>query len=840
MTSFSTGKMARVARLLGKIIAVSSLTTGACLTPLAGTSAHADSDPAVIDFQQTVQPFLNKYCYDCHADGMDKGGIAFDELKSRAELLDRDLWWKVLKNVRAGVMPPAKKAQPTAEEKRPLEQWIKTDVFGADPANPDPGRVTIRRLNRVEYHNTIRDLMGFDFKVEEEFPPDDSGYGFDDIGDVLTVSPLLLEKYMRAAEAIVTAAVPTIARVAPERIIRGADFRGVGDKVDPERMTFYKAAKVAQSFSASQAGNYRVLVDLAVKGAFDFDPGRCRVVFKIEETERLQKELGWQDNKKYHFEYDVKWQPGEHRFELELQPLTPPDQKRTSVDLQIATVTVQGPTEKVYWTAPKNYDRFFTRAEPPKSRAERRQYARETLRRFASKAYRRPVDEATVNRLVAIAEAYNAPAGRRFEEGIAQAMIGVLASPHFLFRVEQTELDPSGGKNPLIDEYSLASRLSYFLWSTMPDEELTRLAAKHELRKNLDAQVRRLLDDPRSEALVQNFTGQWLQARDVEGIAINERRILARESNEDPRPPAPDPTGKRPFRFAPPKVQLTREIRVAMRQETESTFNYVARQDRSVLELLDADYTFLNERLAQYYGITNVTGGLMRRVTLPKDSPRGGVLTEGTVLVVTSNPTRTSPVKRGQFVLDNILGMPAPPPPPDVPPLEATEKKFDNREPTLREILAEHRDKPLCSSCHSRMDPLGLALDNFSALALWRDKELGSSIDATGKLISGESFHDLRDLKRILVERHSTDFYRCLTEKMLTYALGRGLEYYDVQTVDQIVDRLTQNQGRFSALLTGIVESAPFQKRRAAGATTATSLPLESARLVRAQTDSPP
>ena len=274
-------------------------------------------------------------------------------------------------------------------------------------------------------------------------------------------------------------------------------------------------------------------------------------------------------------------------------------------------------------------------------------------------------------------------------------------------------------------------------------------------------------------------------------------------------------------RFNRPAIELDRELRRAMRRETELFFAHVVREDRSVLELIDSEYTFLNERLASHYGIPDVAGNEMRLVTLPEESPRGGVLTHGSVLVVTSNPTRTSPVKRGLFVLDNVLGTPAPPPPGDVPLLEEAEKEFKDREPTLREALELHRVKPLCSGCHSRMDPLGLALENFNALGMWRDRERGQPIEAAGKLITGESFNSIRDLKRILAHDHRLDFYRCLTEKLLTYALGRGLEYYDVETVDQIVERLEAEQGRFSALLAGVIESAPFQKRRNASAGTA-------------------
>jgi hypothetical protein len=398
--------------------------------------------------------------------------------------------------------------------------------------------------------------------------------------------------------------------------------------------------------------------------------------------------------------------------------------------------------------------------------------------------------------------------------------------------------------HPLVDEYALASRLSYFLWSTMPDAELYALAGRGTLRANLAAQVKRMLADTRSEAFIENFVGQWLQVRDVEGIDINARAVLARDAGqerdmrqtrerfqalrdipddkltEDQQAELQKIREQFRRRFGNRQnIELDRDLRRALRQETEMAFAHVMRGDRSVIELIDSDYTFLNERLAKHYGLTNwvgtnFVGGEMRLVSLPKDDPRGGVLTHGAVLIVTSNPTRTSPVKRGLFVLDNILGTPPPPPPPDIPNLEESEKGFDGRQPTLRETLEVHRGKPLCSSCHNRMDPLGLALENFNALGMWREKERGQPIDAAGKLITGETFHDIRDVKRILATRHQRDFYHCLTEKMLTYALGRGLAYYDVHAVDQVVERLATENGRFSALLMGIVESASFQKRR--------------------------
>jgi hypothetical protein len=871
------------------------------LAVLCPCSSGADSQRAA-RFDKDIQPILAEYCYDCHGDGMNKGQVSFDEFKSHEERLGRrDLWRAVLKNVRAGLMPPEKKPRPSAPELRRLEAWIKGEVFGIDPQHPDPGRVTIRRLNRVEYRNTIRDLMGFDFKAGEEFPPDDTGYGFDNIGDVLTVSPLLLEKYMQAAETIVAAAVPTVAKVVGETSLAGKEFRAAEGKLTGERLSFYKEATVAGAFQAVRAGAYRLRLEVEVAGEFDFDPGRCTVVFKVDDRERWRKELAWQNNKRFQFDFEEKWPAGEHRMVFELQPLTPLEQKKNSLDLRIIAVRVQGPLDKRHWTRTKNYDRFFPREEPPASKAARRQYAREVLGQFTRKAFRRPIDDATLARLVTLAEEVYSQPGKRFEEGVAQAMVAVLASPRFLFRVEEGELPSlaqarapgiskasssfqkrtkgiplspgvraSGwAESPspltptiasLIDEYSLASRLSYFLWSTMPDEELFALAERGELRQGLASQVKRMLADSRADELVRNFVGQWLQARDVEGIDINARIVLARDAGAEKELErrrrefreqrereaqqnlklTPEQQrerqrqAERRRQFNRPAVELDGPLRQAMRRETEMCFDYVLREDRSVLELIESDYTFLNERLARHYGIPDVPGNEMRRVTLPKDSPRGGVLTHGAILTVTSNPTRTSPVKRGLFILDNLLGTPPPPPPANVPDLEESEREFKDHEPTLREVLALHRGKPLCSSCHNRMDPLGLALENFNALGMWREKERGQPIESAGKLITGESFQDIRGLKGLLANERRLDFYRCLTEKLLTYALGRGLEDYDTHTVDAIVERLDQEQGRSSALLLGIIESAPFQKRRNNPLATAVeSTPPERARKAR-------
>jgi len=838
-------------------------------------SHSSAASPAATEFRTSIQPILSQYCFDCHADGVHKGEVALDQFKSDEDLLKNpELWFKVLKNVRSGIMPPQKKPHPDEKQKQQLVSWIKYGAFGLDPKAPDPGRVTVRRLNRVEYRNTVRDLMGFDFNATEEFPPDDTGYGFDTIGEVLSVSPMLLEKYMQAAEVIANAAVPTVAKVVAETSIPGSSFRPAvpkGKADNGAKMSFYKVADVGANYSSKASGRYRVVLNLVVRGAFNFDPGRCELAFMIDGVEKWKQQFKWENGQKVHVELDEQWDPARHKLSFHLRPLVSADEMLSSIDMQITTVDVLGPLDPSQWVAPKNYHRFFPREAPPKDPAERNAYAREVLGAFATKAFRRPVEPAVLDRLVKIAEVGYATEGKGFEESVRQAIVAVLASPRFLFRIEQ-----SGGAGAVaaqpgrasieVDEYALASKLSYFLWSSMPDDTLMAMAQRRELRKNLGDQVKRMLADPRSQALVQNFAGQWLELRDVGGVSINVR-VVFQQDMATTQPSTTQPTqslatanaggsgsgatggagagatanagagpqrgagnrggGQQPqqgangrggfgrggFGFFRPPVQFDAALRDALRREPEMLFDEVIHEDRSVSELLDNDHTYVNDVLAKLYNIPGVVGTDMRRVELAKDSPRGGLLTTAAVLAVTSNPTRTSPVKRGQFILDNILGMPAPAPPPNIPALEESEKSA-GKTLSFREVLELHRSKALCRSCHARMDPLGLSLENFNALGAYREKERGLPIDASGQLLTGETFRNARDIKTILKKNHTTDFYRCLAEKMLTYALGRGLDYHDVETVDQIVDRMNREDGRFSALLSGIVESAPFQRRR--------------------------
>ncbi|HXD00726.1 MAG TPA: DUF1592 domain-containing protein [Verrucomicrobiae bacterium] len=836
------------------------------LTCSAATAAEL---PGAADFHRDIQPILETYCYDCHGDGKSKADVAFDQFDSDQSLLQsRGLWWKALKNVRAGIMPPAKEAHPTLTEQERLASWIKKDVFNIDPENPDPGRVTVRRLNRVEYRNTIRDLMGVDYDTTSEFPPDDSGNGFDNIGDVLTLSPMLLEKYVNAAQAIVAQAVPTVPKVVVERAIAGASFHKSDPATNsdsasgPLSLSYYEAASASNTFQIEHPGKYQLVLNLTAAEKYvdnQFDYNKCRLVFTVDGREVFTNDYNREGNKLFHYEVDEQWPSGEHTMSLQIRPLTPGEDQVRSLAIRLNLVTLRGPFDEKYEVPPKNYARYFPKPVPLQA-AARRAYAHEILGEFAFKAFRRPVDPEMLGRLTALAEKNYSQPDQTFEAGVAQAMVAVLASPGFLFREEGVEPAPKGGGNPLIDEYALASRLSYFLWSSMPDDELFQQAAAGTLRRNLQPEVSRMLADARSSALAQNFAGQWLETRDIATVPIDARAVLSREAAPpaasapavSPATNAPTPQtsvtladagttatpaatppaqagavgsvpgrGGRGFRRGfgrrGPRVDLDDALRKDMQSEVEMYFSHIVHDDRNVVELVDSDYTFLNERLAKHYALTNlnITGADLRLVTLPTNCPRGGVLTMGSVLAVTSNPTRTSPVKRGLFILDNILGTPSPPPPPNIPPLEDSESAFSNHPPVLREVLELHRSQPICASCHDRLDPPGLALENFNAMGMWRDKERGQTIEVGGQLATGEKFANVQELKHILANQHRTDFYRCLAEKLLTYAVGRNLENYDVESVDRIVERMQKQDGHFSALLMGVIESAPFQKRRA-------------------------
>lgn len=613
------------------------------------TASSGRSDPA--RYLQEVQSLFATHCFDCHGDRRRAGLDLRQYPEAESVRSHRRVFEAVLQNLEQGLMPPANRPQPSTAERARAVAWLRHELFWVDCTRPDPGRVTLRRLNRTEYNYTVRDLTGVDLRPADDFPMDDVGYGFDNIGDVLSLSPVLFERYLAAAERVLDAAVVT---------------------------------------------------------AFP-----------------LPAEL-----------------PPSHR--------------------------------RIFFTEPA--------ADTPEAW---RACAGEILGAFARRAYRRPVTAEEIAGLMRFYEMARAD-GESFTASVRVALAAVLVSPHFLFREAAPETDVEAGSVQPVDEFVLASRLSYFLWSTLPDEALLALAERGELRRNLEAQVRRLLADPRADALVEHFAGQWLQFRTL-AVVTPDRRTYP---------------------------EFDEPLREAMRRETELFVHTILREDRSVLEFLDADWTYVNARLARHYGLDGIEGDAFRRVSLA-GTARGGVLTQGSFLTLTSNPTRTSPVKRGKWVLDNLLGEPPPPPPPGVPELE--ESANARLSGTLRERMEQHRADPMCASCHALMDPIGFGFENFDGIGAWRDRDGEHAIDAAGALASGETFRGPVELKRVLLTVKREAFLRCLATKLLTYALGRGLEYYDRCAVDEVVDALKAGDHRFSALVLGVVHSAPFQLRRAEG-----------------------
>ena len=763
---------------------------------LAGHAFAASDD----GYKKQIEPLLKNYCFDCHGDGAHKGDVAFDEYTNlTVHLSNQKLWLAVWQNLQTQMMPPAKKSQPSDVERRQITKWIERDVFKLDPTNPDPGRVTIRRLNREEYRNTILDLFGVEFDTTEAFPTDDSGYGFDNIGDVLTISPLLLEKYLDAAKEISDKVIASGQVRIPTLVVYGDQLH---DKIDAKKtaknLPFNDVNALQCMREIKHPGPYKVAVEVAVQGSEVATVHAATMILKVDGRELERHDLGWDARKTISFSAETRLQTGSHIVSLEMVPKRAPAEGENKLHANVDTVKLTGPLDGSFVERPKEYTRVFFDGPPPATPAARHQYAQKILRHFATRAYRRMVDEPTLDKLVNIADSVMKQPSATFEQGVGQALTAILASPRFLFRAEIQPEPNNPGKIVRVDEFALASRLSYFLWSSLPDDELLALARDGRLRANLRAQVDRMLKDDKSRRFVRNFAGQWLQTRDVETISIDAQRILRLRRGEDAE-----------------KV-FNGRIRRAMRAETEMMFGNLVKENRPLTELISADYTFLNEVLANFYGIEGVKGQELRKVSLTRESHRGGLLSQGSFLLVTSNPTRTSPVKRGLFVLDNLLGTPTPPPPPNVPPLEKTRQNAAGFL-TMRETMEIHREKPLCASCHARMDPIGLALENFNAIGKYRDTEAGKPIDTAGQLITGEKFTNTTELAHILVTPRKKDFYRCATEKLLTYATGRGVEYYDAPTIEKIGDQLERDGGRARTLIYGIVESAPFQMRRGDG-----------------------
>jgi mono/diheme cytochrome c family protein len=806
-----------------------------CLTSSMTVTTQADEKATFAP----VESFLQKHCVACHGERDAKAGLSLVKFRTPLDVVrQRKAWDGVVTMVEAGEMPPADKPQPTADERAAFLAAVeKIFVDHERNAPPNPGRVTMRRLNRAEYNNTIRDLFyGLDVNASEDFPSDDVGHGFDNIGDVLTMSPVLMERYLAAAENV-------------SRRVLVADAAKPGSRGIAMQYTQPSSAKVPL------AGAYRILSTKAGGQPFETGPVFSQFVlnpydeyvFKfscyaqrdaddksnepirvvafvrgkdpVEGAKSPEIEQLWgalvPNVRPFHllgtFEIKAREAKKAESFTVKIPPteaveyvgvalLKPKQENAAEARLFLKFQSLDGPLDTRPYAMRRLVDPFRDLAPAERTRA--------MLTHFATRAYRRPATAAEVDRLVKIVAGVEADGGK-WESGVQLAIQSVLASPKFVFRAELDDR-PQAADVRSLDEYQLASRLSYFLWSSMPDDELFELAAKKQLAANLDAQVRRMLADPKSRALVEEFAMQWLQLERLRTHSVD------------------------PVRFP----SFNDLLRQAMIKETQLFLEAIIREDRSILEMIDADFTFLNRTLADHYGIadtvgngkkqkTKVPGGkqfrgptIWERVQL-QDRRRGGLLTQASVLTVSSNPTRTSPVKRGKWVLEQLLGAPPPPPPANVPELE---QQKDQLTGTLRQQMEQHRQNPACANCHAKMDPLGFAFENFDAIGAYRETDGEQTIDASGTLPDGRSFNGPVELRSILKEKKA-EFTRCLTEKLLTFALGRGLEYYDRRAIDQIVAAVEKNDYKFSTLCSEIARSEPFRKRRGPDEAAAASAP---------------
>jgi hypothetical protein len=742
--------------------------------------AQDGGNPKPQPYETAVQPFFEAHCLGCHGEKQ-KADLDLRLFGTTDDVqANRDIFRLVLQNIEDRTMPPETKPQPDPAERDAVVDWLRTELSRIDCTNPDPGRVTLRRLNRVEYNNTIRDLVGVDFEPAADFPMDDIGYGFDNIGDVLSMPPILFEKYLAAAERIMDAAVVTGPPPLPTQRAEGARMRG-GNRGREGWRSLPSQGEIHTDFNIVQPGTYQLRAALTAQQAGD---EFARAALRLDDEQRGEFEITNRFDSLQIVRIEAELEPGRHRFGAAfLNDYYNPDaENRADRDrnLHVAWLELAGPLPTEPVALPETHRRIFFARPANDSSYARTQTARVLIERFAERAFRRPITETELDGLASLFQRAQED-GESFETAVRVALEAVLISPRFLFRLEAQPNPDDPAEVQRLDEFALASRLSYFLWSSMPDEELLRLAGEQRLRANLDQQVRRMLANPKSRALVENFAGQWLELR----------RLSVVEPDQGVFP------------------AFSSELGAAMRRETELFFEHIMSEDRSVLEFLDADYTFANAALARHYGLPMEEGSDFRRISL-KGTGRGGLLTQASFLTITSNPTRTSPVKRGKWVLENILGTPPPEPPADVPPLDTQEELTG----TLRERMEQHRVDPLCASCHQRMDPIGFGFENFDGIGAWRDADAGAPVDASGKLVSGEAFAGAAELRQILLESKRDEFLYCLAGKLLTYAIGRGMEHFDQCALDEIVKGMRAGDHRFSSLVLGVVHSAPFQLRR--------------------------
>jgi len=745
--------------------------------------------------------FTDTWCVSCHNDKVKSGGLSFQGIGSPERGEHAETWERAVRRLRARSMPPQGAKRPSEAEYKTELATLESSLDRAASAKPNPGRTdTFRRLNRTEYHNAIRDLLALDIDANALLPSDDSSHGFDNV-TVGELSPTLLERYLSAAQ--------KISRLALGRPIRAPHTETILLPPDLTQEEHFDNLPVGTRGGTSVDylfplnGEYEIQLRLArdrnehvegLSGTHQLElsiDGERVQLFTVQPPPRgtdhsnVDRDLHLRIPvkagthsltaafvKKTSVLLETERQPYQAHFNMDRHPRIQP---------ALYSVAINGPFNPTGAGQTASRERILVcSAEKP---AAEESCAKRIFLNLARQAWRRPVTESDIQKPLRFYR--EARAGGDFDAGIEMGLRAILVNPQFLFRIEQ---DPAGiapGTAYRLSDIELASRLSFFLWSSIPDEPLLAAAARGELKKPavLEAQVRRMLADPRADALTTNFAEQWLYLRNLASSSPDARLFPDFDDN----------------------------LRQSFRKETELFFTSILREDRSVLDLLRANYSFMNERLARHYSIPNVYGSRFRRVTFGENDVRGGLLGQGSILTVTSYATRTSPVIRGKWVLANLLGSPPPPPPPNVPPLK--EKAAGTKILSIRERMAEHRDNPVCSGCHKLMDPVGFAFENFDAVGRWRNADNGLAIDSAGNLPDGTPFEGLSGLKKALLSRPDV-FANTASEKLMTYALGRGIEYYDAPAIRTIVKDAAARDYKLSDLILGVVKSTPFEMRR--------------------------
>jgi mono/diheme cytochrome c family protein len=734
------------------------------------TTATAAADPG-------VDPALLKtYCVTCHNERMKTGGLALDGLDVNNVGAHAEIFEKVVLKVKTGVMPPSGSPRPSRAALDTFAAGLESRLDKAAAPNASLSTPGLHRLNRVEYKNAVRDLLALDVDVSSLLPADGSSEGFDNIAEALAVSPSLVQGYVSAAMKISRQAVGDRSAAASQIVYAAPAGLAQDRHIDGLPLGTRGGMVFTHTFPLDAE------YEFSVGGGGPGGGGGAATDFSID-GDRIQV----QNLRKFRMPVSA----GPHTISVAVLDRNRgagvddiySDFRKDAAFVPgggVQNVTILGPFNGKGAGETPSRNRIFSCR--PTTSAEEAACARTILSTLARRAYRGPVSQAEIDLLMKFYQQGRTDEGGDFETGVQHGLARILVAPRFIFRVEEEPKTVAAGARYRISDIELASRLSFFLWSTIPDDELLDVATKGRLRDSvvLRAQVKRMLADPKSEAIIKNFAGQWLYLRELANVQTEAKNF---DDN----------------------------LRTAFQKETEMLFGAIVREDRNLVELLDADYTFVDERLARHYGIPDVRGSHFRRVSLPVDSPRRGLLGSGGMLTITSVATRTSPVSRGKWILENLLGAPPPEPPPGVEVnLEADPKA--EKPTTLRQRLELHRRSPQCAGCHRLMDPIGFALENFDQVGTWRETEAGQPIDSTGQLADGSPLKGIADLRKAVLSR-SEAFMSTAARKMLTYALGRPVHHDDMPVVRTIVRRAAADKNRFSSLILGVVESAPFQMR---------------------------